>query len=129
MTERHPDDVTLYTLHDDLTVGFADLKAELRSGFTDLKTTVIAGFRSLPTRESSEEMVRLLRERSRQLDIHVCDQHPETQAIRRALAERKRRLAEALGQLIEARRRLSVAQRRMIDALRRRDNGNSDHAA
>ena len=64
MSERHPDDVSLLTLHEDLTAGFA----EMRSGFADLKTTLIAGFRSLPTRESSEEMVRLLREGNRQLD-------------------------------------------------------------
>ncbi len=50
-------------------------------------------------------------------------------AIRHALAEGKRRLADALGQLIEARHRLSVAQQRMIDDLRRRDNGNSDPIA
>jgi len=59
MLERNPDDVTLNTLHEDLTKGFA----EMRSEFGDLKATLIAGFRSLPTRESSEEMVRLLRER------------------------------------------------------------------
>ena len=93
MTERNPDDVTLNTLHEDLT----------------------AVFRSLATRESAEEMVQLLRERNRQLEIHVRDQHPETQAIRHALAEGKRRLAEALRQLIEA-------QRSLTDNLRRRDN-------
>ena len=56
MLERNPDDVTLNTLHEDL-----------RSGFGDLKATLIAGFRSLPTRESSEEMVRLLREEAKVL--------------------------------------------------------------
>ena len=66
MTERNSDDITLNALHEDLTRGFA----EMRSGFGDLKTTLIAGFRSLPTRESSEEMVRLLRERNRQLAFH-----------------------------------------------------------
>ena len=66
MTERNPDDITLVTLHEDLTTGFADLK-----------TTLIAGFRSLPTRESSEEMVRLLRERNRQLSFHGdSGEHP-----------------------------------------------------
>ena len=73
--------------------------------------------------------MRLLRKRNHQPDIHIRDQHPETQAIHHAVAEGKRRLAEALGQLIEARRRLSVAQWRRIDDLRRRDNGNSDPAA
>ena len=94
MTERNPDDVTLNALHEDL----------------------IAGFRGLPTRESSEEMVRLLRERNRQLELHIRDQHPEIQPIRHALAEGQRRLAEELRQLIEARRL-------MIDDLRRRDDG------
>jgi hypothetical protein len=45
--------------------GFADLKGEMRAGFGDLKATLVAGFRSLPSRESSDEMVRLLRERNR----------------------------------------------------------------
>ena len=70
MTERNPDDVTLYTLHEDLTTGFT----EMRAGFSDLtgeirsvKATLIAGFRGLPTRESSEEMVRLLREGNQQV--------------------------------------------------------------
>ena len=112
MTERNPDEVTLNTLHDDLTRGFA----EMRSGFSDLKTMLIAGFRGLPTRESSEELVRLLGERNRQLELHIRDQHPEIQPIRHALAAGRRRLAEDLRQLIEARRL-------MIDDLRRRDNG------
>ena len=64
MAEGNPD-VTLETLHDDLTAGFADLKGELRTGFADLKVTLIAGFRSLPGREASEEMIRLLREGNR----------------------------------------------------------------
>ena len=61
MTELNPGGVTLDTLHEDLTQGFA----EMRSGLGDLKATLIAGFRGLPTRESSEEMVRLLREGNR----------------------------------------------------------------
>jgi hypothetical protein len=86
-------DATLDTLHDDLTAGFADLKGEMRtgfadlkaemrsgftdlkgemqSGFADLKTTLVAGFRSLPSRESSEEMVRLLREANRLLVARI----------------------------------------------------------
>jgi hypothetical protein len=75
-------------LHEDLTAG---LVGEMRAGFADLKATLIAGFGNLPTRESAEEMVRLLRAHNRQLDIHVRDQHPETQAIRHALAESTRR--------------------------------------
>jgi len=46
-------------------VGFG----EMRAGFADLKTTLVGGFRSLPTRESSEEMVRLLREANRLHDL------------------------------------------------------------
>lgn len=63
MAKREP--VTLNTVHEDLRSGFADLKSEVRSGFADLKVTLVAGFQSLPTRESSEEMVRLLRESNR----------------------------------------------------------------
>jgi len=39
MLERNPDDVTLNTLHEDMTKG----AAEMRSGFGDLKATLIAG--------------------------------------------------------------------------------------
>src|SRR6266849_5953004 len=98
MTERNPD-VTLETLHDDLAVGFADLKGEMRAGFADLKgemrtgfgdlkATLVAGFVSLPRRESSEEMVRLLREGNRlqeerftQLDLRIREQHLESQRV------------------------------------------------
>jgi len=152
MTERHPDDVTLYTLHDDLTAGFADLKAEMRSGFADLKTTMIAGFRSLPTRESSEEIVRLLREANRlnegrftQLDARLRDQHLETQGVLHAVVEglrqlvatadrserqarrRHRQLIEAQLQVLEGQRSLSVDIKALvarIDSLiRGRGNG------
>ena len=58
VTDRNPDDVTLNTLHEDLTVGFADLKDGMRAGFADLKVTLVTGFQSLPSRESSDEMVR-----------------------------------------------------------------------
>ena len=142
MTERSPDDVTLHTLHEDLTAGFADLKAEMRSGFADLKaemrsgfadvktemrsgfadlkTTLIVGFRSLPTRESSEEMIRILREGNRlnegrfaQLDLRIREQHFETQQALHALVEGQRSLSADIKALIAR-----------IDALiRRRDNG------
>lgn len=56
MTKGKPKAVSLSTIHGDL-----------KSGFTDLKGTLIRGFQSLPTRESSEEMVRLLRENNRRL--------------------------------------------------------------
>ena len=116
MTERNPDDITLVTLHEDLTTGFADLK-----------TTLIAGFRSLPTRESSEETVRLLREANRlneerftQLDLRLREQHLETQQVLHAVAEGQR-------QLVESQRSLSADIKALIarlDALiRGRDNG------
>src|SRR6267143_520702 len=88
MSAPNPNDVTLSTLHEDLTAGFGemragftDLKAEVRSGVTDLKTTLIAGFRGLASRESVEEIVRLLREANRlneerfsQLDVRTREQ-------------------------------------------------------
>ncbi len=148
MTERHPDDVTLDTLHDDLT----DLKGEMRSGFADLKTTMIAGFRGLPTRDSSEEMVRLLRnanrlddERFTQLDARIREQHLETQQVLHAVVDglgklvatadrserrarrRHDRLVEAQRQLLEGQQSLSVDVRALvarIDSLiRGRGNG------
>jgi hypothetical protein len=130
MTERAPDDITLLTLHEDLTAGFADMRsgvADMRSGFADLKTTLIVGFRSLPTRESSEEMVRLLREGNRlneerftQLDLRIREQHFETQQALHALVEDQRLLREDQRSL-SADIKALVAR---LDALyRRRDNG------
>jgi hypothetical protein len=145
MTERNPDDVTLSTLHEDLTAGFADgkaemragfadVKAEMRSGFADLKTTLITGFRGLATRESSEEMVRLLREANRinearftGLDVRIREQHFETQQVLHALVEGQRRLTDGLRGLGESHRSLSADIKALIariDAMiRRRDNG------
>ena len=148
MTERNPDDVTLHTLHEDLTAGFtemragfADLKGEMRSGFGDLKATLIAGFRSLPTRESSEEMVRLLREGNRlneerftQLDLRIREQHFETQQVLHALVEGQRLLVEGQHSLVDGLRLLVEGQQSLsadikaliarIDALiRGRSNG------
>jgi hypothetical protein len=130
MTERAPDDITLLTLHEDLTAGFADMRsgvADMRSGFADLKTTLIVGFRSLPTRESSEEMVRLLREGNRlneerftQLDLRIREQHFEIQQALHALVEDQRLLREDQRSL-SADIKALVAR---LDALyRRRDNG------
>jgi len=100
-------DVTLGTLHEDLTAGFADLKGELqtgfadlkgemRAGFADLKTTLVVGFRSLPSRVSSEEMVRLLQEANRlheerftQLDVRIREQHLEVRRLRAPRAGRR----------------------------------------
>ena len=107
-------DVTLETLHDDLAVGFADLKGEMRAGFADLKgemragfgdlkATLVAGFVSLPRRESSEEMVRLLREGNRlqderftQLDLRIREQHLESQQVLHAILEGQRVLVDGL---------------------------------
>lgn len=119
MADADRRDVTLGTLHEDLTAGFADLKGEIqtgfgemragfadlkgemRSGFADLKTTLVAGFRSLPSRESSEEMVRLLREGNRlheerftHLDVRLREQHIEIQQVLHAVVEGQRLLIE-----------------------------------
>ena len=113
-------DVTLGTLHGDLTTGFADLrsdmsagfadlKGEMRAGFADLKTTLVVGFSRLPTRESSEEMVRLLREGHRlqderfaHLDIRIREQHLETQQVLHALVEGQQGMSAAIKALIAA---------------------------
>ncbi|MBI4608108.1 MAG: hypothetical protein HY726_03775 [Candidatus Rokubacteria bacterium] len=119
MVERSPEDVTLCTVHDDLKAGFADLKTEMRTGFADLKqevqtgfadlktemrelkATLVTGFGGLPTRESSEEMVRLLREANRlqeerftQLELRIREQHLETQQVLHALVEGQRGLVD-----------------------------------
>jgi hypothetical protein len=108
MAEGTPD-VTLGTLHDDLTMGFADLRSEMRAGFADLKTTLVVGFSRLPTRESSEEMVRLLREGNRleeerftQLDLRIREQHLETQQSLHALIEGQQSMSAAVKALIAA---------------------------
>jgi hypothetical protein len=130
VAERGSDDVTLRTLHDDLADGFADMRsglADMRSGLGDLKVTLVAGFRGLPTRESSEEMVRLLREGNRlneerfpQLDLRVREQHLEIQQVLRAVVDGQRLL-------IDGQRSLSADLKALIarlDALiRGRDNG------
>ena len=123
MAELNPGGVTLDTLHEDLTQGFA----EMRAGLGDLKATLIAGFRGLPTRESSEEMVRLLREGNRlnearftQLDLRIREQHFETQQVLHAVVEGQRLL-------IDGQRSLSADIKALIarlDALiRGRSNG------
>ena len=133
MAEGNPD-VTLETLHDDLTAGFADLKGELRTGFADLKVTLIAGFRGLPGREASEEMVGLLRESNRiqeerltQLDLRIREQHLETQQVLHAIVEGQRLLFEAQRSLTIEVRALATDVKALIariDALiKGRDNG------
>lgn len=90
MSDSNPQEITLETLHGDLT----ELRTESRQGFADLKATLVAGFRSLPGRETAEEMVRLLREANRlqderlaALDIRIREQHSEVQQALRALLE------------------------------------------
>src|SRR6266446_1301192 len=105
MSNSGPDEVTLNTVHEDLQTGFAhleqgfragfaELKSEVRTGFADLKVTLISGFQALPTRESSEEMVRLLREKNRideerftRLDARIREQHLEIQHAVRAMVD------------------------------------------
>ena len=134
MPERDPGEITLSTLHEDLTRGFGELRTEMRSGFADLKATLVAGFRSLPSRESSEEMIRILREGNRlnegrfaQLDLRIREQHFETQQVLHALVEEQRLLLEGQRQLVEGQRSLSADIKALIariDALiRGRDNG------
>jgi hypothetical protein len=119
------------TLHEDLVAGFG----EMRTGFADLKTTLVGGFRSLPTRESSAEMVRLLREANRlhedrftQLDARIREQHLEVQQVLRAVVEGQRLLIDGQRLLVEGQRTLSVDLKALIariDALiRGRGDGN-----
>jgi hypothetical protein len=111
-------------LKGEMRAGFADLKGEMRAGFADLKTTLVVGFSRLPTRESSEEMVRLLRagnrlneERFTQLDLRIREQHLETQQVLHALVEGQRLL-------IEGQQGMSAAIKALIAALMRgRNNG------
>ncbi len=135
MTERNPD-VTLETLHDDLAVGFADLKGEMRAGFADLKgemrtgfgdlkATLVAGFVSLPRRESSEEMVRLLREGNRlqderftQLDLRIREQYLESQQILHAILEGQRALIDGQRALIDGQHSLIESHRSLIESHR-----------
>ncbi len=101
------ENVSLKTVHEDLRSGFADLKGEVGAGFADLKVTLIAGFQSLPTRASSEEMVRLLRENNRlqeerfsQLDVRIREQHLEIQQALRAMIDGQRSLSTDIKALI-----------------------------
>jgi hypothetical protein len=108
MPREKRENVTLDTLHTDLQVGFSDLKGEVRGGLADLKATLVTGFRSLPTRESSEEMVRLLREGNRiqeerftQLDVRIREQYLEIQQVLRAVAEGQRNMIDGQRTLVE----------------------------
>lgn len=108
------EEVTLRTVHEDLTSGFADLKGEMRSGFADLKVTIVTGLRSLPTRDQTDEMIRLLRENNRiqeerltQLDVRIREQHLEVMQVLRALAEGQRALLEGQRALLEGQRAMA----------------------
>jgi len=121
MTNHSPQDVTLNTLHEDLKT----LREETRTGFAELKTTLIAGFRGLPSRESSEEIVRLLRESNRlqeerftQLDLRIREQHLETQQVLHALVEGQRLLIEGQRGLIEGQRVLADEVRMLTGEIR-----------
>ncbi|MBI1894797.1 MAG: hypothetical protein HYS14_11865 [Candidatus Rokubacteria bacterium] len=107
VAKRKSENVSLKTVHEDLRSGFADLKGEVGAGFADLKVTLIAGFQSLPTRASSEEMVRLLRENNRlqeerfpQLDVRIREQHLEIQQALRAMIDGQRSLSTDIKALI-----------------------------
>jgi hypothetical protein len=121
MATADAEPVTLTTVRDELRAGFADLKGEVgelrgevtelrrevRTGFADLKVTLTTGFASLPTRELTEEMVRLLRESNRLqeerftlLDVRIREQHLETQQVLHALAEGQRDLSADIKALI-----------------------------
>lgn len=120
MAERNPQDVTLSTLHEDLQAGFA----ETRTGFAELKATLITGFSGLPTRESSEEMVRLLREANRlqeerfgQLDLRIREQHLETQQTLHAVVEGQRVLIEGQRAMTDEIRSLSADIKALIARL------------
>ncbi len=143
MAEPTPEDVTLNTLHEDVNRGFADLKGEVRGGFADLKqevqtgfsdlkagiadvkVTLVAGFRNMPTREDSQEMIRLLRENNRiqeerftQLDVRIRDQHLEIQQVLRAVAESQRILIEGQRTLVAGQRDLLEGQRALHEDIR-----------
>lgn len=128
MTDPDRQAITLSTLHEDLTALREDLTAGFgatQAGFADLKTTLVAGFRSLPSRESSEEMVRLLREGNRLqearftlLDARIREQHLETQQVLHALAEGQRSVVESLRLLTDEVRDLAGQVRNISNEVR-----------
>jgi hypothetical protein len=138
MAEGDPEG-TLNVLHADLgdvKDAISDVKGaigDVKGAIGDLKTTMIAGFAGMPTRESSDEMIRLLRENNRiqdarltqtdsrvaQLDLDIHEQHARTQQTLAALSESQQGLTMEIHALI-----------RRIDALiRGRNNGESPPGA
>jgi hypothetical protein len=117
-------------LKGEMRTGFADLKGEMRTGFADLKATIVT---RLPTREASEEMVRLLREGNRlqeervtQIDLRSREQQLATQHVLHSLVESHQRVVEEQRVLAAEQRGLSQDIKALIvrlDAMFRRDNG------
>ncbi|MGH7312887.1 MAG: hypothetical protein ACREJV_06930 [Candidatus Rokuibacteriota bacterium] len=124
MIDPERPEVTLSTLHEDLAAGFG----EMRAGFADLKTALVGGFGNLPTRESNDEMVRLLREANRlhaerftPIDVRIREQYLEAQQVLRAVIEGHRLMIDGQRILSDDLRAL-IAR---IDALiRGRGDGN-----
>jgi hypothetical protein len=122
-------EVTLRTLHGNLTTGFADVKGAI----ADLEATMITGFAGLPPREHGEEMLRILRDGNRRnderfthLDVRIREQHLETQQALHALIEGQRLLLEGQRTLATSTdvKELTAEVRRFIDGfLRGRGNG------
>jgi hypothetical protein len=117
VAEPNQADVTLNTLHDDL--------RDLKDGLADVKTTLITGFRSLPTRESSEEMVRLLRdgnrlneERFTRLDLRIREQHFEIQQILHGIAHGVRGIADGIRGIADGIRTLLEGQQALHEDIR-----------
>jgi len=118
-------EVTLNTLHGDLAdlkgemrAGFADLKGEMREGFADLKTTMIKGFAGLPTRESSEEMIRLLRENNRIQESRLVEIRDDLKLIDARTARADARSAELNVQSQERHARLEASLASLAESQR-----------
>ena len=82
--------VTLDTLHGDIVA----LRGEMRAGFADLKVTMITGFAGLPTRESSEEMIRILRESNRIHESRLSQVDGRVGQVDQRVAEANERIAQ-----------------------------------
>lgn len=124
MPDEGWEEATRATLHGEL----AGLRGETRAGFADLKATLLTGFRNMPSREQTEEMVRLLREGNRlheerltQLDVRIREQHLEIQQVLRAVAAGQQALLEGQRALHEDLRALIARLDAMIKA---RGDGN-----
>jgi len=90
-----------------------------------VKVTLVAGFRNMPTREDSQEMIRVLRENNRlheerftQLDLRIREQHLDIQQVLRAVADGQRLLIEGQRTLVEGQRGLLEGQRALHEDIR-----------